>query len=442
MIVMRVSTRVVIVLALAAVLVGSGGRSGHASAPGARSSPPLSAGCPAETVRNSALGVTLPLPPGWRDYGFNLSAPGGLFVADPAVHNGKGYPLGIGIGPLGTTSDHDDAHAAATAAERATHGIPFTVTRRPLTIGGAPAILLAPMPGQGPTVGIVLAHHGYLYWVIAFTNQDGDPLRPDQRQALASLRFIPHVGPFPTATVPPPNVPLPTPPSLSLAGAEGSRGAVTVRAWGTGYQPGEAVELQACWTGMPRPGLQLRYTWYWWAGVARATNRGLLATTLTFPVNPAAYTTSRLRVVVTDARIGWRLAAVYTAPAWSPVACLGTSPASTIRSYVAAIARRDLPTALACLTSAFRRQLPPATPGYFGAMQDIVSIRLRTIKERQPFYPLPQGVARGARLFLVSYVGRWKHPLVLENGPHAFFIWAVKHGATAQWQIAAEGTSP
>jgi len=269
MIVMRVSTRVVIVLALAAVLVGSGGRSGHASAPGARSSPPLSAGCPAETVRNSALGVTLTLPPGWRDYGFNLSAPGGLFVADPAVHNGKGYPLGIGIGPLGTTSDHDDAHAAATAAERATHGIPFTVTRRPLTIGGAPAILLAPMPGQGPTVGIVLAHHGYLYWVIAFTNQDGDPLRPDQRQALASLRFIPHVGPFPTATVPPPNVPLPTPPSLSLAGAEGSRGAVTVRAWGTGYQPGEAVELQACWTGMPRPGLQLRYTWYWWAGVAR-----------------------------------------------------------------------------------------------------------------------------------------------------------------------------
>jgi len=318
MIVMRVSTRVVIVLALAAVLVGSGGRSGHASAPGPRSSPPLSAGCPAETVRNSALGVTLPLPPGWRDYGFNLSAPGGLFVADPAVHNGKGYPLGIGIGPLGTTSDHDDAHAAATAAERATHGIPFTVTRRPLTIGGAPAILLAPMPGQGPTVGIVLAHHGYLYWVIAFTNQDGDPLRPDQRQALASLRFIPHVGPFPTATVPPPNVPLPTPPSLSLAGAEGSRGAVTVRAWGTGYQPGEAVELQACWTGTPRPGLQPRYTWYWWTGVARATSRGLLDTTLTIPVNPAAYTTYSLRVATTDARLGHHLrTAVFRAPARS-----------------------------------------------------------------------------------------------------------------------------
>jgi len=211
----------------------------------------------------------------------------------------------------------------------------------------------------------------------------------------------------------------------------GARGISRVRQWSC-RRAGPACRARGCNSAIHGTG-----------GLAwRATNRGLLATTLTFPVNPAAYTTSRLRVVVTDARIGWRLAAVYTAPAWSPVACLGASPASTIRSYVAAIARRDLPTALVCLTPAFRRQLPPATPGYFGAMQDIVSIRLRTIKERQPFYPLPQGVARGARLFLVSYVGRWKHPLVLENGPHAFFIWAVKHGATAQWQIAAEGTSP
>lgn len=312
MIVMRVPTRAVIVLALATVLAGSGGRSGHASAPDVRSSPPPSAGCPAETVRNSALGVTLTLPPGWRDYGVDLFAPGGLFVADPAVHNDKGYPLGIGIGPLGTTSDHDDAHAAATAAERATHGIPFTVTRRPLTIGGAPAILLAPMPGQGPTVGIVLAHHGYLYWVIAFKNQDGDPLRPDQRHALASLRFIPRVGPFPTATVPPPNVPLPTPPSLVLAGAEGSRGAVTVRARGTGYQPGEAVELRACWTGMSAAGALLPDAWFVLVQTARATKHGTLDAMITFPVPSMRFAASLVRVSARDERIGSYLASATT----------------------------------------------------------------------------------------------------------------------------------
>ena len=308
MIVPRSHRSAVVVVALIAVLASSGDHSGRASTRGTRRSPLRTASCPVDTARNSALGVALTLPAGWQDYGFTLFAPGGLFVANPAVQNSKGYPLGIGIIPVGTTSERDDARAAAMAAQQAIRGLHFTVARSPLTIGGAPAVLLAPMPGQGPTVEIVLAHHGVLYTILAFKNRDDDPLRPDQRQALASLRFIARVGPFPRATVPPPNAPLPQAPSLVLAGAAGSRGALTVRAQGRGYQPSEAVELQACWTGTPRLGAHPLYTWYRWAGVARATSRGLLDTMLTIPVAPAAYTTSHLRVMATDARIGQHLA--------------------------------------------------------------------------------------------------------------------------------------
>ncbi len=297
-----------ILVALAVLSTASAGRSGEAAAHGGAVLARHSVGCPADIVRNSALGIALTLPTGWQDYGYTLFAPGGLFVANPAVQNGKGYPLGLGMIPAGTTAEHNDARAVAAAVQRSLRGIPFTVTRAPLTIGGAPAVLLAPMPGAGPTVEIVLAHQSALYTILAFKNRDSDPLRPDQLQALASLRFIPRVGPFPRATVPPPNAPLPQAPSLVLAGAAGSRGALTVRARGKGYRPGEAVELQACWTGTPRLGAHPLYTWYRWAGVARATSRGLLDTLLTIPVAPAAYTTSHLRVMATDARIGQRLA--------------------------------------------------------------------------------------------------------------------------------------
>ncbi len=308
MIVTHVRPQALGILALTAVLIGRGGHAGQVAAQATPPSPPRPTGCPAVITRNSALGVALTLPPGWEDYGITYFAPGGLFVANPAVQNSKGYPLGLGIIPAGTTPERDDARAAAMAVRRVLRDIHFPVTRRPLTVGGAPAVLLAPMPGQGPTVYVVLAHHGALYTILAFKNRDSDPLRPDQLQALASLRFIPRVGRFPTTAVPPPNVPLPTPPSLALTRANENRGAVMVWARGRGYQPGEAVELQACWTGTPRVGLHPPYTWYWWLGVARATSQGRLDTRLAIPVAPAEYTASRLRIIAIDARIGYRLA--------------------------------------------------------------------------------------------------------------------------------------
>src|SRR5437016_5133736 len=85
--------------ALATLSPAGGPRFGKASAHGALSPVRQAAGCPAETVRNSALGVALTLPSGWQDYGVTLFAPGGLFVANPAVQNSKGYPLGLGIIP-------------------------------------------------------------------------------------------------------------------------------------------------------------------------------------------------------------------------------------------------------------------------------------------------------------------------------------------------------
>lgn len=69
-------------------------------------------------------------------------------------------------------------------------------------------------------------------------------------------------------------------------------------------------------------------------------------------------------------------------------------------------------------------------------------MRLRTIQARPPFSPLPLGVAPGERLFLVVSVGHWAHPLVLDNGPHAVFIWTAQDAATAPWRIAADGTAP
>lgn len=120
---------------------------------------------------------------------------------------------------------------------------------------------------------------------------------------------------------------------------------------------------------------------------------------------------------------------------------MASDPAATIRSYVTALTRRDLPAVLACFTPALRRQMSPAHTG-FGALRDIISMRLRTIQERPPVSPVPPRHARGERLFLVIYVGHWAHPLVLDNGPHAVFIWTAQDAATAPRRIAADGTAP
>ena len=67
MIVARRGQRTVIVLALLVAASAGGRQSSVASAHGPLASAARAGGCPPETVRNSALGVTLTLPPGWQE---------------------------------------------------------------------------------------------------------------------------------------------------------------------------------------------------------------------------------------------------------------------------------------------------------------------------------------------------------------------------------------
>jgi hypothetical protein len=180
-------------------------------------------------------------------------------------------------------------------------GMKVPVTRVPVRYGGSPG---------------VLAHAGAVYKILA----PGKNLAPDQRKALGSLRFIPRVGPFPPAVPPAPVVAAPPPPSLLLAVPRTGRPVLTVRATGSGYRRGEAVELHACWTGSPRPGIRgIRYTWYALLAIAHANRAGSLDAVLTIPVLAQAYVSSTLRVLADDARIGNRLAtAAIHVPAVAP----------------------------------------------------------------------------------------------------------------------------
>jgi hypothetical protein len=153
---------------------------------------------------------------------------------------------------------------------------------------------------------IILAHAGAVYEILA----PGAELAPDQRQAFASLRFIPRVGPFPAARPPSAHVPRPPPPTLSLAPiTAGQGGAISVRAAGSGCRPNEMVELHVCWTGAPSPPRpHPHYTRYRLVSIVRATRRGILDALVTIPVPARAYVAYTVRVIAKDARIGNRLA--------------------------------------------------------------------------------------------------------------------------------------
>jgi hypothetical protein len=179
------------------------------SAMGLEGSPSLAAstgaGCPSGTVCNRALGVALIPPSSWQ------TLPPGSFPP-PALAFFVGPPRGavnrirLVIRSDGTTRERNDAHAAVVAANALTRGysrlamLPPLV-RVPVQYGGAPGIMIRNLPGQPTMVlEIVLEHRGALYSIIA----PGSHLASDQRQALASLRFIARVGPFPGANPPPP----------------------------------------------------------------------------------------------------------------------------------------------------------------------------------------------------------------------------------------------
>ena len=303
------TTRALISTVLAATVLATAGGSvaRPARAGGVAQRMDAPATCPPDVARNSALGVALTLPPGWQEAAPGKFPPGELGLQIPASPGRPDNDGRLAIASWGTTTDRDDARAAAAGMNRLLKGMKAPVTRVPVRYGGAPGVLVRglPIPPAGVTA-IVLAHAGAVYKILA----PGKNLAPDRRQALASLRFIPRVGPFPPAVPPAPVVAAPPPPSLLLAVPGTGRSPVLkVRPRGSGYRPGEAVELHACWTGSPRPGIRrVRYTWYALFATAQVNRAGSLDAVLTIPVSAQAYVSYTLRVLADDARIGNRLA--------------------------------------------------------------------------------------------------------------------------------------
>ena len=378
-----------IVLALLVAAMASGRQSSAASAHGPPASPARMGGCAPETVRNSALGVTLTLPPAWQEAEPGHYAPWALVLFMLAAPGQVGNNLRLSIEPLGTTADSNDARAAAAAATRATRGLMLPITRRPFAVGGAPGVLLRGMPGGQPHLTVIVAHQHALYQIITF---GGESFAADQWAALASLRFIPRVGPYPMTTRAA-NASAARPPSLALTVRESGRlGGVSVEATGQGYRPNETLVLEGCWIGAAAPGRpSLRDAWFVLAQTARATRRGTLNALVTFPVPPMRFAASTVRVTAHDGRIGQRLARAmrsFTVQA-SATSCPSSRPVTAIGSYMAALARRDADASRACLTPAYRRWLQPTGVGYFGPLQEIISIRPGNVQERPLYHPLP-----------------------------------------------------
>lgn len=162
--------------------------------------PASSYGCPARTVCDHALGVALTPPLGWRRVPPGHWPPHTLVWFAPS--RGPDYNVRLLIGPEAITHDRNAAHAAATAADRLIAGYRGHVhpTRYAVRYGGSPGVLIRGLPGCecGPDAIIILAHRGAVYSIVA----PGTTLASDQQQALATLRFIPRAGPFPSATPP------------------------------------------------------------------------------------------------------------------------------------------------------------------------------------------------------------------------------------------------
>ena len=209
------TTRALISTLLAATVLATagGGVARPARAGGAAQPMDAPATCPPDVARNSALGVALTLPPRWQEAAPGKYPAGELDLQIPAPPGRPDNDERLNIASWGTTTDRNDARAAAAGMNRLLKGMKAPVTRVPVRYGGAPGVLVRglPIPPAGVTA-IVLAHAGAVYKILA----PGKSLAPDQRQALASLRFIPRVGPFPPAVPPAPFVAAPPPPSLLL----------------------------------------------------------------------------------------------------------------------------------------------------------------------------------------------------------------------------------
>ncbi len=255
--------------------------------------------CPAGTACDTALGVALALPSGWTRSNY----PVGILEFSARPTAGATYSVvRLNIASWGTTTDPDDARAAAAGMDaliRSTNSAQ-SFARVPVHFPGASGVLVSGLPSSpGPVTAIILVHAGLAYKILA----PGAALAPDQRQALDSLRFIPRVGPFPPANGVgvPPTAPSPATSASLTATTTPLDTTFTVRARGAGFRAGEIVTLRAAWTGVPRPGQHPRYTYYTAIRSLCADQRGALDATLTIPAPPRAYASYIVRVTATHA---------------------------------------------------------------------------------------------------------------------------------------------
>jgi hypothetical protein len=282
---------------------------------------------------NRAIGVALRLPRGWT------VAPPGHFPFNnlalvTIIPGRQDMDLHMGIEPFGTTTARDALAAAEAGADATTQGVTLPLTRTTTSVGGLPAVRLRGLPGA-PDFGqeIVVAHGGLLYGIYTFDNSR-QALTPGQRQALASLRFIPRTGPalrpyganalvaalynpcLDLQRTAPAAVPVAVRLRLSVvvSPARGNE-MVAANVTGTGFRPGQEMVLTACWNRAVHP----TYAWYHKIAHVHANRYGALLPPTVVPtfvmyVPAGRFRSWDVRVVAADARTGQRLAAVAVGP--------------------------------------------------------------------------------------------------------------------------------
>ncbi len=283
----------------------------NAAQPARRPAASCASGVSAPAVCDRALGVALTIPTGW-----SVTPPGhfppGALAFWTVVPGRQNATLHLIVEPVGLAQNCGDAQAAPAVADALTAG---TNSSRPIlrdrnTVAGAPAVFLSGLPGAGPSVQIIVAHHGAVYHLI-FPRR---ALQPDQRLALSSLLFIPRAGPFPRSADPGLTSALRACATaqtarLTLADALGTN-PLTLYADSVGFPASRAVTVRLFWQGTPLPRQRPRYTSYTAYQTVRATSQGALTAWLSIPIRATAFAAFTVRVVATDARTGTTLATV------------------------------------------------------------------------------------------------------------------------------------